>query len=75
MMAAVSLEDIVKGNNNKRESVGREWEGISDGIEDEDEQAESSSGEEIVFRGKRGYNGSKRISKRFGSILIIKKCN
>ncbi|KAA6353834.1 MAG: hypothetical protein EZS28_050639 [Streblomastix strix] len=53
LLAGVGLMDTVKGNNSAREAVGSEREGIRDRIEDEEEESESSSGEDIGFRGKR----------------------
>ncbi|KAA6366853.1 MAG: hypothetical protein EZS28_037620 [Streblomastix strix] len=52
-LARISLVDVIEGNNSEREGIGREREGIRDGIEDEEEESESSSGEDIGFRGKR----------------------
>ncbi|KAA6352903.1 MAG: hypothetical protein EZS28_051570 [Streblomastix strix] len=57
ILAGVRLMDIIKGNKYEREGIGREREGIRDGTEDEEEKSESSSEEDISFRGKRGQDG------------------
>ncbi|KAA6382843.1 MAG: hypothetical protein EZS28_021626, partial [Streblomastix strix] len=61
--ARVSLVDITKGDNSEREGVGRKREGVRDGIEDVEEESESSSGEDIGFRGKRGQDGARLFRK------------
>ncbi|KAA6401173.1 MAG: hypothetical protein EZS28_003300 [Streblomastix strix] len=59
MLAWVGLVDIVIGNNSERDGIGRKREGIGDGIEDQEEESESLSGEDISFRGKQGQDGAR----------------
>ncbi|KAA6371685.1 MAG: hypothetical protein EZS28_032787, partial [Streblomastix strix] len=57
-LARLSLMDVIEGNNSEREGIRREQEGIRERIVDEEEESESSSGENIGFRGKRGQDGA-----------------
>ncbi|KAA6347400.1 MAG: hypothetical protein EZS28_052031, partial [Streblomastix strix] len=53
------MVDGFERNNGQGEGIRREREGIRNGIEDEEEESESSSGEDVGFRGKRGQDGAK----------------
>ncbi|KAA6403774.1 MAG: hypothetical protein EZS28_000699 [Streblomastix strix] len=66
LLARVYFVDISKGNNSKREGIGRGREGVGDEIEDEEDKPESSSQEDIGFRGKRGQDGAKLFRNALG---------